>query len=132
MVGMWGSYSSQALFVLGSFMLLTFAVPMAIWPLQWARTLRWVIPAQTDLAVYYGRCCGCLAVAISAVGIEAARNPTVQPLVFHLLLGVTVLMVPVHIYGAVKKIQPITETYEIGFWCASVLLTLLFWPKVPV
>jgi hypothetical protein len=40
-------------------------------------------------------------------------------------------MVGVHIYGALKRIQPITETYEIGFWLSLAILTLMFWPNIP-
>jgi len=38
------------------------------------------------------------------------------------------LMVLVHVYGAVKGIQPITETLEIPLWAAAVLLFALFFP----
>lgn len=131
MLGIWGSYSSQFLFVIGTSTLVIFGVPMAIWPIQWAKTLRWEIPAQIDLAVYYGRCLGCVAFVIGSFGVVAAMNPAVQTFYFQFLLACWVLMVVVHIYGAVKKIQPITETYEIGFWFGLVLLTLSFWPNVP-
>ncbi len=131
MLGLWGSYSSQFLFVIGASTLVIFGVPMAIWPIQWAKTLRWEIPVQTDLAVYYGRCLGCVAFVIGSFGVVAAMNPPVQLFYFQFLLACWVLMVVVHVYGAVKNIQPITETYEIGFWFGLVLLTLSFWPNVP-
>lgn len=108
-----------------------FGVPMAIWPIQWAKTLRWNIPEQTDLAVYYGRCLGCVAFVIGAFGVLASSHPAVLVFYFQFLLAVWILMVIVHVYGAVKKIQPITETYEIGFWFGLVLLALSFWPNVP-
>jgi hypothetical protein len=128
---MWGSYSGQFLFVIGASTLVIFGVPMAIWPIQWAKTLRWEIPVQTDLAVYYGRCLGCVAFVIGSFGVVAAMNPPVQLFYFQFLLACWVLMVVIHVYGAVKNIQPITETYEIGFWFGLVLLTLSFWPNVP-
>jgi len=131
MLGMWGNHSSHFLYVIGISTLLIFGVPMAIWPIQWAKTLRWVIPTKTDLAVYYGRCLGCVAFVIGAFGVLAASNPAVQSFYFQFLLTCWVLMVAVHVYGAIKNIQPITETYEIGFWFSLVLITIAFWPNIP-
>jgi hypothetical protein len=131
MMGIWGNHSSEFLFVVGVSTLLIFGIPMAIWPIQWAKTLRWVIPIQTDLAVYYGRCLGCVAFVIGVFGLVASGEPTVQPFYFQFLLSCWVLMVGVHIYGALKRIQPITETYEIGFWLSLAILTLMFWPNIP-
>ena len=37
-------------------------------------------------------------------------------------------MVVLHIYGAIKKIQPITETLEIGLWVGLLFLSLAFYP----
>jgi hypothetical protein len=34
----------------------------------------------------------------------------------------------VHIHGAVARIQPITETLEIGFWAAMLAANALFYP----
>jgi hypothetical protein len=39
-------------------------------------------------------------------------------------------MVAVHVYGAWRKIQPMTETIEIAFYALLLLLTLLFQPSV--
>lgn len=132
MIGAWGSYSGNFLFIVGFSTLSIFGIPMAIWPIQWAKTLRWDIPSQTDLAVYYGRCLGCVAFAVGVFGILASRNPVVQPFYFQFLLSCWLLMVLVHVYGAIKKIQPISETYEIGFWLTLAILTLMFWPNTPV
>lgn len=128
MIGLWGSYSDLFLLVIGSLTLLIFGIPMAIWPVHWAKTLRWPIPSETNLCVYYGRCLGCVAFVIGSFGIRAASDPAVQIFYFQFLLTCWMLMVLVHTYGALKKIQPITETYEIGFWLGLSVLTLLFWP----
>jgi hypothetical protein len=37
MLGIWGSHSDHFLLVVGAFTLVVFGVPMAIWPIQWAR-----------------------------------------------------------------------------------------------
>jgi len=50
--------------------------------------------------------------------------------VFEAGLAFSALMVLVHVYGAVKGIQPITETLEIPFWVGAVLLFVLFFPVV--
>ncbi|OAH98828.1 hypothetical protein [Methylomonas methanica] len=131
MIGIWGNHSSEFLFVVGVSTLLIFGIPMAIWPIQWAKTLRWLIPSQTDLTVYYGRCLGCVAFVVGVFGVVASGEPTVQSFYFRFLLSCWVLMVAVHIYGALKGIQPITETYEIGFWLSLAMLTLMFWPNIP-
>jgi len=130
-MGIWGNHSSEFLFVIGVSTLLIFGIPMAIWPIQWAKTLRWVIPSQTDLAVYYGRCLGCVAFVIGVFGMVASGDTSVQPFYFQFLLSCWGLMVAVHLYGALKGIQPITETYEIGFWISLAIFTLIFWPNIP-
>jgi hypothetical protein len=131
MMGIWGNHSNSFLFVIGVSTLLIIGFPIAIWPIQWSKTLRWAIPNQTELAVYYGRCLVCVAFVIGAFGIMASRNPAVQQFYFQFLLTCWVFMIVVHVYGALKRIQPITETYEIGFWLTLAILTLLFWPNIP-
>lgn len=131
MAGVWGSHSSQFLTVVGWLIMFVFAIPITIWPLQWAKVLRWKIPEQTDLVLYFGRCLGCVAIAVASFGILAANQAAVLPFYFQLLLLICVLMVLVHLYGAIKKIQPVTETYEIAFWFGLLILTLCFWPDVP-
>jgi hypothetical protein len=42
------------------------------------------------------------------------------------------LMFFVHVYGAIKKIQPITETLEIGFWMILFVLNILFYPATSI
>ena len=132
MIGIWASHSSHFLLVIGASIILIFGIPMAIWPIRWAKVLRWEIPDNTDLAVYYGRCLGCVALVIGAFSILAWKHRFVEPFYFKLLLLCWILMILVHIYGAIKKIQPITETYEMGFWFGLTLLTLAFWPTVRV
>jgi hypothetical protein len=76
-----------------------FALPIFLVPLKWARWFGWTIPQQTDLAVhFFGRC-----------------------------LGAFILIV-VHVWGALLRIQPISETLEIGMYSGLALLTILFYP----
>ena len=128
MLGIWGSHAGQFLSVVGWLTLVLFSIPITLWPLQWAKAVGWEIPQQTYLALYFGRCLGCLAIGVSLLSLVAAKHPPVQPFYFKLLLFIFASMVILHIYGAIKKIQPLIETLEIGFWSGLVLLTLAFWP----
>ena len=51
---------------------------------------------------------------------------------FDILFVVFTLMFFVHVYGAIKKIQPITETLEIGFWMILFVLNILFYPATSI
>jgi hypothetical protein len=37
-------------------------------------------------------------------------------------------MIGLHVYGALKRAQPITETMEIGLWIVLFVLALAFFP----
>ena len=66
MVGIWSTYSSQYLYVLGIGILGGFALPMLFVPIKFAQVLRWQIPEHEHLAIYFGRCLGGLAAVIAA------------------------------------------------------------------
>lgn len=51
MIGVWGSHSSQFLSIVGWLIMVAFAIPITIWPFQWAKVVGWEIPKQTDLAL---------------------------------------------------------------------------------
>ncbi len=128
MLGYWASYSAIFLQVFGAGVILLFGLPMVLQPLTWARWLRWQIPEQTHLAIYFGRCLGAIACVLGVMAWCAARMPEVQPFFFNILIGSTVAMVVVHVYGALRRIQPLTETLEIPFWFALFVLSLMFYP----
>lgn len=90
--------------------------------------MRWTIPEHTDLAVYFGRCLGALALVINFIVAQAAISGEGVAIIFQGLNVLLALMVGLHIYGAVKRIQPITETLEIGFWLGMLVLNLCFQP----
>ena len=48
--------------------------------------------------------------------------------VFQIMVLVGAMMVVAHVWGALARIQPISETLEIGFWAVVVALSLLFYP----
>ena len=128
MIGMYSSHSQLYLLVLASITSLVFALPLLLVPLTWARLMQWKIPGDTDLAVYFGRCLGAFVVGVDAMGFLGAFYPQRQQAIFEVLYFVSISMIAVHVYGAWRKIQPMTETIEIAFYALLLLLTLLFQP----
>ncbi|MEI6801886.1 MAG: hypothetical protein WCK83_01900 [Burkholderiales bacterium] len=130
MIGMYSAHSQLYLLVLASLTTVFFALPLLLVPLTWARLMRWRIPEDTDLAVYFGRCLGAFVVGVDAMGFLGAFYLERQQAIFEVLYFVSISMIGVHVYGAWRKIQPITETLEIGFYALLLVLTLLFQPGV--
>lgn len=128
MIGMWAANAQTFLLVFGIIGGVAFAVPIFLMPLAWARAFRWNLPDDTDLAVYFGRCLGVLALALDGFVLRAALTRDGIGTVFQFVIATAVGMTLVHVWGAIRRIQPITETIEIGFWAGLVLLALLFYP----
>lgn len=128
MLGVWSSYSSTFLAWFPVLILLGFALPMLLAPLAWGKIVGFALPGQTDLAVYFGRSLGAAAVGICVICYSASAVPAAQPAVFDGLLAISALLVVTHAYGAIKKIQPLVETLEIGFWAGLLCLQLAVYP----
>jgi len=128
MLGIWSQYSSTFLFWFPVLILVAFALPMLFAPLAWAKIIRFTLPGHTDLAVYFGRSLGVAGIGICVMCFAASKTPVAQPIVIDGLFVISVLFVITHIYGAVKKIQPLIETLEIGFWFALACLLLAVYP----
>jgi hypothetical protein len=128
MIGAYAEHGRTFLLVWAVVTAVVFALPMIFAPLAWGRMMRFEIPAHTDLAVYYGRCLGVFALVLDAMVLRAALTGIGIVFVFQVGLVFSTLMVPVHVYGAVKRIQPMTETLETALWAASVALFILFFP----
>jgi small-conductance mechanosensitive channel len=128
MIGVWQAYAGTFLVVAGIAMLAAFGLPLLMVPLSWARLLHWEIPASSQLATFLGRSLGVFLCVFAAYAIKAALMPAAQPFVFELMLWLLVAMLALHIYGALRKAQPITETIEIALWVVLILATLAFWP----
>jgi hypothetical protein len=131
MIGAWNQYGKEYLLVLMAVTTFAFAIPILFFPLRWARIMRWRIPEHIDLTVYFARCLGSFIVVLEALMLRAALTGQGIVTIFEVLLGISVFMVVLHVYGAVKKVQPFTETLEIGLYSALVVLTLLFYPVSP-
>ncbi len=128
MIGIWQSYSDVFLYVVGVAMLLSFGIPLVAVPLSWARLFRWQVPQPQELVVFVIRSMGIIISLLAVFSFVAARSPAVQPFFFDLMLSTFAAMLVLHIYGAIKKTQPITETVEISLWVVLFLVTLCFRP----
>lgn len=128
MLSIWSDSAADYLLVLTVVTTLVFALPIFLVPLTWARLMGWRIPMQTDLAVYFGRCLGAFILILEAMMLRAALTGEAIHTVFELLAATALMMIVVHVYGALRRIQPLSETLEIGFYAGLLLLTLLFWP----
>lgn len=129
MIGMYAQHSDTFLQVFAALTLIAFAIPISLAPLRWAKTLQWDIDAKPELALYFGRCLGVIALVLVWAAWHAAANPSLQPFYFNIFIGSTGLLTVVHIVGALQRVQPWTETAEILFWGVLVVLALLFYPQ---
>ena len=128
MIGMWSAHAQTYLLVTMIATTVTFALPIFLAPLRWARMLGWQIPEHTDLAVYFGRCLGAFVLIVEALMLRAALTGEGLAFTFQVITAVAVLMVLMHIVGAIERTQPMLETLEIGMYGGLGVLNLLFWP----
>lgn len=128
MIGVWSAYAQTFMLVFAVLATVGFVIPMIFAPMQWARLLLWNIPEDTDLAVYSLRSLGSLGLVVLLLTFRAAITGEGLLFVYELFIPFFLLMVLVHAYGAIRKIQPITETLEIGFWLVLLILALCFMP----
>jgi hypothetical protein len=132
MLGYYAEYGSTYISILMAVTTLFFALPILIMPLTWARLMQWTIPEQTDLAVYFGRCLGAFIIIVEVLMLRAITTGTGYIYAFDVLFLVFGLMLAIHVYGAIKRIQPITETLEIGMWLALFVMNTVFYPTTTV
>lgn len=128
MLGMFSEYAVTYLWVLGSITTVAFAIPLFVVPIFWAKNMLWHLPVERDLAVYFGRCVGAFVLVVEYFIFKAAYTGVGIGFTFEMLSVVFSLMLVVHIYGAIRGIQPITETLEIGLWLALLAINYLCYP----
>ena len=128
MLGIYHTHAQSFLLILTIVTTLVFAGPIFLIPLTWARWFQWRVPEHTDLAVYFGRCLGAFILIVEALMLRAALSGEGIEFTFQVLLGVAGFMVVVHIWGAIQRIQPWTETAEIAMYSGLGILALLFYP----
>ena len=129
MIGFWSPYLHIYLYVVAVAMGIGFGIPLLLVPIQWARVFRWEIPQQKDLAAFLGRSVGVFICVLAIFAYKAANTPVVQPFFFDLLLWVIAGSILIHVYGAIMKAQPVTETIEILVWILLFFATLAFYPS---
>jgi hypothetical protein len=120
--------SSAFLVVSGGLFLVTYALPLFLAPIAWARVLKWRVPAETDLVVYFGRCVGALATVICGACFAAAGHPEQNVILFDVITAIGVAVVVVHAWGAIRRTQPWTETAEIPLYLALAILAFVARP----
>jgi hypothetical protein len=101
---------------------------MMIWPLQWARKLNWKASQDDHLALYFGRCLGAVSVSLGLAAYYAAQHPKLQTFFYCIMTGNLTPMVVIHLVGAIRKIQPRSESYETIIWFGLLLMACAFWP----
>jgi hypothetical protein len=129
MIGLWSELAATYLLIVTAITFLFFTIPLIVSPLAWARVLGWRIPEPTHLALYLGRSLGVLSLSINVISVRAALSGEGAETVFGLMLLVSALMVPLHLWGWIRKLQPLSESLETFFWAALAFLTLAFWPS---
>ncbi len=128
MIGIWSEYSTIFMVINIIGIATAFSLPMMLVPMKWAKILGWHIPEHDHLAVYFGRCLGAMALVVGLIGFQALSDPKVMLFYFNIILLIFISMMVIHVYGAFKRIQPISETIEILFWLAQVVISLCFYP----
>lgn len=108
--------------------LILYALPLLVAPFRWARLFRWTVNERDDLALYFGRCLGALAVAVCAACYRAAPHPLSGAIFFDLIASAGVLLAGVHIWGAIEKRQPFIETVEILLYLGLAVLSVVLRP----
>lgn len=128
MIGIWQSYADIYLYILGVAMLAGFGIPLTLVPLRWARLFRWEVPQSQNLVVFLGRSLGIFCSLIAIFAFTVTGDSPAKPFYFTFSLWLIISMALLHVYGAIRKTQPITETVEIILWVVLFLLTLCFSP----
>ncbi len=128
MIGAWQAHATFYLVVAGIAMLAGFGIPLLVAPTTWARMFRWEVPPSGTLVTFLGRSLGVFICVVATYALRAAVTPQAQPFFLELMLWLVAGMIVLHVYGAIKRAQPITETVEIALWVVLVLATLAFYP----
>ncbi|MFC3202626.1 hypothetical protein ACFOEW_12475 [Alteromonas oceani] len=127
-IGIWSEHAQTYLLVITLITFFAFSLPLFFKPCLWAKLLLWKVPDDTHLTIYFGRCLGAFAIVTNIMFMQAALYNLGTPFILQFFILFCGLMVIVHIWGAVLRIQPVTETIETGFWVLLLILNFLFYP----
>ena len=106
-------------------------LPLLISPMAWGRWLGWKIPVERGFVNYLGRSLGAVALSVAIVCYLAARHPWQYRSVFDLVILLGVSTTAVHVYGFIKKSQPMIENLEILLYSLVSLLAWCLYPHPP-
>ncbi|MFD3533265.1 hypothetical protein [Streptomyces sp. NPDC058664] len=121
------SVASIFLIACASLFLVFIALPLLFMPLRWAKWWQWKVPVEnSDVTVYLGRCLGAVALAIAVAAYSSIGEPGQVLLIFDLLILTSFLMVAIHVWGAIRRAQPWTETAEIFLYLAIGIISAYF------
>jgi hypothetical protein len=115
--------------IVGSLFLPVFALPLFLRPYAWARTFGWREEPQTDIGLYFGRCLGAVATAISVHALRASGEPARHRHLFSLFEWSGWLLSLVHVRGLLERRQPPVEHAEIVGYAAVALLARRVRPR---
>jgi hypothetical protein len=124
--------SSIFMLVGSTLFLICFGLPLFICPMVWARRIGWKIPEEKDLANYLGRALGGIILPVIIMGYLAAKSPWEYRWVFTMVILIGIFQTLVHLYGFIKKSQPLIEHLEIFLYTALSLVTWYFYPSPPL
>ena len=129
LIGRWSAHARTFLLLFAGITTVVAAVPIFLFPLDWAEALGWDIPQDTELLVYYTRGGAAFLLIAEFLMLRAAITRTNLRLGYEVLALTGASMVVVHAWGALREAQPLSETLEILFYCSVFLAALLFFPK---
>lgn len=102
------------------FFMVVIALPLLFAPLTWAKWFGWKIPeGNRDLTVYFGRCLGAASLSMLFAVAHGIPDPKSHHILFDMVSLVSGLMIVIHVYGALRKTQPLSETVEIAVWAVA-------------
>lgn len=112
--------ASWYLVIATTFFVVVIALPLLFAPLTWAKWFGWKLPeGNKDLTVYFGRCLGAAALSMLFAVAHGIPDPKSHHILFDMVSLVSALMIVVHVYGAIRKTQPLSETIEIAVWAVA-------------
>ena len=129
MIAIWQAYAGPYLIIAGVAMLLGFGIPLTLAPIQWARIFRWEMPSNKKFTLFLERSIGIFIIILSIFAFVASQSPTiVMQFYFDMMIVTFIGMIILHVYGAIRRVQPNTETLEIALWVILTIITMLFYP----
>ena len=108
--------------ILSPLFLAVIGLPLLISPYRWAKAFGWRKEQETDIGLYFGRCLGGVATALSIEGMRASGEPARTRRFLGLLELVSWLMSAVHLRGLLERRQPPVEHAEIAGYAAIAMI----------